>query len=401
MKNPSNSAPPPAPSANTMNNPCEPIHGSANYTSSVFRTNLGAGSPTHPSPAAKLSAEPAERREPVQEKESPEWLCLQHILEEARAEELAAGQMPTTTTVESHREPEEESDDATPRNSFLIFSESPLSFSLSSVGTAKKKRRTVTTPFQTRVLQKVLALTNFPSSQMRRMIAEALELTPRTVQVWYQNRRQKERSRLQAQERKERGDEKSTNESGGKVAPSQPTKVVFHSITTVHLPDRKRRLEGAEAGPPRVTVERIMGRPAAAEAKLSSSPSKRLCKQATPPSESLATPFPSPMQGLELKVAEKMASPQCDPLELLAMAALEVGQTVEGNSARGGEHGSRGGESTAFSRPCRAPLSRESSQTNPFASVFPDVSSSSSSSSPPFSTSAAPVPTIIESRFQR
>ena len=55
----------------------------------------------------------------------------------------------------------------------------------------EKRKRTVTTPYQTRVLRKMLAQSAFPSTEMRENLARALGMTPRTVQIWFQNQRQK------------------------------------------------------------------------------------------------------------------------------------------------------------------------------------------------------------------
>lgn len=51
-----------------------------------------------------------------------------------------------------------------------------------------KKRRT--TAFQTHVLQSVYQKTAFPSTQQREDLAQKLDMSPRAVQVWFQNKRQ-------------------------------------------------------------------------------------------------------------------------------------------------------------------------------------------------------------------
>ncbi|RUS29218.1 hypothetical protein BC938DRAFT_480915 [Jimgerdemannia flammicorona] len=66
----------------------------------------------------------------------------------------------------------------------------------------RKRTRTVTTPFQSRVLRKVLAQTSFPSTEMRLNLATALGMNPRTVQIWFQNQRQKAKNRQAAQQEK-------------------------------------------------------------------------------------------------------------------------------------------------------------------------------------------------------
>ncbi|KAJ1969467.1 hypothetical protein H4R34_006160, partial [Dimargaris verticillata] len=72
----------------------------------------------------------------------------------------------------------------------------------------KRRTRTVTTPYQARVLNYVLMQTSFPSTEQREQLAKRLGMTPRTVQVWFQNQRQKAKNRrvtpqqLQVLERK-------------------------------------------------------------------------------------------------------------------------------------------------------------------------------------------------------
>jgi hypothetical protein len=51
----------------------------------------------------------------------------------------------------------------------------------------KRKRATVS---QTQALQKVFEKTAFPSTALREALARRLDMTPRTVQIWFQNKRQ-------------------------------------------------------------------------------------------------------------------------------------------------------------------------------------------------------------------
>jgi hypothetical protein len=46
----------------------------------------------------------------------------------------------------------------------------------------------------------VLAQTAFPSTEMRRRLAAALSMSPRTVQIWFQNQRQKEKNKKASRE---------------------------------------------------------------------------------------------------------------------------------------------------------------------------------------------------------
>lgn len=57
----------------------------------------------------------------------------------------------------------------------------------------KKRCRTIMTPYQSRVLRRVLDHTAFPSTEVREQLARMLGMKPRTVQIWFQNQRQKSR----------------------------------------------------------------------------------------------------------------------------------------------------------------------------------------------------------------
>lgn len=46
------------------------------------------------------------------------------------------------------------------------------------------------TPFQNYVLMRVFEYTSYPSSDARRDLATILKMSPRTVQIWFQNMRQ-------------------------------------------------------------------------------------------------------------------------------------------------------------------------------------------------------------------
>ncbi|KAL7750437.1 hypothetical protein RI367_004211 [Sorochytrium milnesiophthora] len=58
-----------------------------------------------------------------------------------------------------------------------------------------KRPRTVMSAYQTAVLKRILAVTAFPSTELREKLAKALEMTPRTVQIWFQNQRQKAKAK--------------------------------------------------------------------------------------------------------------------------------------------------------------------------------------------------------------
>ncbi|WFD44045.1 hypothetical protein MPSI1_002710 [Malassezia psittaci] len=58
-----------------------------------------------------------------------------------------------------------------------------------------KRARTLLTAEQSRVLHEILQQTSFPSTQMREAVAAKLGLSPRKVQVFFQNKRQKQRKK--------------------------------------------------------------------------------------------------------------------------------------------------------------------------------------------------------------
>ncbi|KAJ2795695.1 hypothetical protein H4R21_005009, partial [Coemansia helicoidea] len=58
-----------------------------------------------------------------------------------------------------------------------------------------KGKRKRASPQQLEVLNKVFSTTSFPSTEMRNQLARELGMTPRTVQIWFQNKRQASRQR--------------------------------------------------------------------------------------------------------------------------------------------------------------------------------------------------------------
>lgn len=61
---------------------------------------------------------------------------------------------------------------------------------------ASRRRRNSLTPYQTKILQRVLDQTAFPTKTLREQLAKMLNLSTRSVQIWFQNQRQKARTRL-------------------------------------------------------------------------------------------------------------------------------------------------------------------------------------------------------------
>lgn len=56
---------------------------------------------------------------------------------------------------------------------------------------ARTRKRTSMTPMQTNILQEIFVNTAFPSAALRDLLGLKLGIHPRTVQIWFQNQRQK------------------------------------------------------------------------------------------------------------------------------------------------------------------------------------------------------------------
>ncbi|KAJ9067596.1 hypothetical protein DSO57_1037471 [Entomophthora muscae] len=75
-----------------------------------------------------------------------------------------------------------------------LFPESFLArASISSATPAPPKpyHRHRMSPYQTMMLENVFCFTHYPDNLMRRRLASVLDLPLRTVQIWFQNKRQK------------------------------------------------------------------------------------------------------------------------------------------------------------------------------------------------------------------
>ncbi|KAG1466789.1 hypothetical protein G6F56_004621 [Rhizopus delemar] len=71
---------------------------------------------------------------------------------------------------------------------------SPPSSPISSDNDSKIKRKRAS-PDQLTVLNRVFSQTYFPSTEVRRSLGKQLGMSPRTVQIWFQNKRQALRTR--------------------------------------------------------------------------------------------------------------------------------------------------------------------------------------------------------------
>lgn len=61
---------------------------------------------------------------------------------------------------------------------------------------SKRRKRTVLTAKQHRILSKFFLECAFPDAEQRSKLGKALDMTSRTVQIWFQNQRQKVRSNV-------------------------------------------------------------------------------------------------------------------------------------------------------------------------------------------------------------
>lgn len=61
--------------------------------------------------------------------------------------------------------------------------------------TYKKRTRTIMTPGQNELLMRFFMVDPFPPTEIREDLARNLKIKPRTVQIWFQNQRQKAKQR--------------------------------------------------------------------------------------------------------------------------------------------------------------------------------------------------------------
>lgn len=73
----------------------------------------------------------------------------------------------------------------------ISINDPSISKSTHSSPQSKRRSRTVMTPSQTRILLAVLEETYFPSNEQREQLSKILQIPQRTIQVWFQNQRQK------------------------------------------------------------------------------------------------------------------------------------------------------------------------------------------------------------------
>lgn len=68
-------------------------------------------------------------------------------------------------------------------------------YELDRHGSYKKRTRTIMTPSQNELLMRFFLIDPFPPTEIREDLARNLKIKPRTVQIWFQNQRQKAKQR--------------------------------------------------------------------------------------------------------------------------------------------------------------------------------------------------------------
>jgi len=87
----------------------------------------------------------------------------------------------------------EEETDGKRRSAIAVLPLSPDQQSKKTIVTNQPKKRQRTSPSQLEVLEKIYQQEKLPSSDLRKELAVKLKMTPRRVQVWFQNKRAKEK----------------------------------------------------------------------------------------------------------------------------------------------------------------------------------------------------------------
>lgn len=64
-----------------------------------------------------------------------------------------------------------------------------------SIHESRKRSRTIMTVGQNRTLMQYFEVNRFPSAEVREELSKILNMKPRTIQIWFQNQRQKTRNR--------------------------------------------------------------------------------------------------------------------------------------------------------------------------------------------------------------
>ncbi|KAI9223236.1 hypothetical protein BC828DRAFT_275561 [Blastocladiella britannica] len=88
---------------------------------------------------------------------------------------------------------------------------------------AKGPHRSVFSPLQIAILTRVLRQDNYPPTQARHALADALGMTRRQVQIWFQNQRQKRRNATRTTEPTASGDGNGDDDDDGNQPPLPPS----------------------------------------------------------------------------------------------------------------------------------------------------------------------------------
>ncbi|KAJ2510116.1 60S ribosomal protein L43, partial [Coemansia sp. RSA 2049] len=83
----------------------------------------------------------------------------------------------------------------------VVRAQSSTSAAAQTNEATRRRTRTTLTPYQLRVLFRVWERTQYPSSDLRFRLATSLMMTPRNVQIWFQNQRQKTKERAEMRRR--------------------------------------------------------------------------------------------------------------------------------------------------------------------------------------------------------
>ncbi|CAO3664569.1 unnamed protein product [Umbelopsis vinacea] len=143
-----------------------------------------------PSPYWDASPTSSSARSRLSSSTYDEWAYHHRIQEsdQARQHRPTAFRNPSTTTTSYSYSP-------SPPESYLNRSPSPYQSPSPRYSPSIKAKRKRASAGQLDVLNQVFTQTFFPSTEMRNELAKQLGMSPRTVQIWFQNKRQSIRTR--------------------------------------------------------------------------------------------------------------------------------------------------------------------------------------------------------------
>ncbi|CAM0141431.1 hypothetical protein VKS41_003860 [Umbelopsis sp. WA50703] len=144
------------------------------------------------------SSAPSRRSSPVQIQDDP-WSAHRRPSREVGID-MASSSWTTSKRLTAFKNPSERSFHSytpSPPESYLNRSPSPYQSPSHSprYSTSIKAKRKRASAGQLDVLNRVFTQTFFPSTEMRNELAKQLGMSPRTVQIWFQNKRQSIRTK--------------------------------------------------------------------------------------------------------------------------------------------------------------------------------------------------------------